>query len=327
MHALTDQRVIAVGSRSAERAERFAAEFGIPESCGSYEEVTGRADVDVIYVASTHQTHASAALLAISSGKHVLIEKPFATSEQEATKVAGAARAANVLAMEAMWTRYLPQSDVIRQLLDQGAVGDVTLVAADFGFHLDYDPDHRLFDPELAGGALLDAGIYPLSFVTSVLGLPEHVDAAGTLAPTGVETQAVVSLRYSNAQGLATTSTLASLPVRASICGTAGRIDVDPPFIAASGITLTTGPGWADQPTTHWQDQTPADRYDSLSYEANAVARYVGEGRLESPVHTLAETVGIITIIDRSRSQLHTNFRGPFGAETQFDHRSPPAPV
>jgi predicted dehydrogenase len=306
LHQHTPQRAVAVGSRSPERATRFAHEHGIVRAHGSTEALVADPEVDVVYIASPHQAHAPQALQAIAAGKHVLVEKPFATDRAEAQAVVDAARAAGVLAMEAMWTRYLPQHDVVRQLLADGAVGEIDLVTSDFGFQLPFDPDSRMYDPARAGGALLDAGIYPLSFISSVLGAPADVVARGALAPTGVEYKASVLLTYAGtaAHGIAVTSTQAAYPVLASVSGSEGRIDVHSPFLAASGVTLTRG-GWGKdpQPLT-WVDTTHPGVYDAMHHEADALASYVGMGLLESPVHPLDEVVAVISTIDEVRRQV-----------------------
>ncbi len=305
VHAHSAQRVVAAGSRSRARAEQFVAAHGLARAHGSYEALVQDADIDVVYVASTHNTHAALALLAIAAGKHVLVEKPFATTRAEAAQVADAARTAGVFAMEAMWTRYLPQADVIRQLLQAGAIGEVRMVAADFGFWLPFAPDHRLFDPAQAGGALLDAGIYPVSFASSILGAPVSITATGRTAPTGVDAEAALVIDHGDTESTVLTSITASLPTRAAIMGSAGRIEVDAPFFGPSGLTLVIGNGLGPEDTsTHWADRTLPKLHDGLAYEADALARFVGEGRTESPVHTLDETVAIIAALEDARRQV-----------------------
>lgn len=304
--ARTGQRVVAIGSRSAERAAEFARAHGVERSYGSYDALVGDPEVDVVYIASPHSAHAEQALLAIAAGKHVLIEKPFTADAASARTVQQAAAAAGVLAMEAMWTRYLPQYDVLRQLLADGAVGEIGLVEADFGFSFPFDPAHRLYDPAQAGGALLDAGVYPLSFVSSVLGAPTAVTARGSLAPTGVDERATMLLDYADpaVRGIASTALTSMLPVQATISGTEGIIELIPPFLFPTGIRFSAhGPVAAEAPL-EWVDRTFEERYDALSYEATALAGYVAEGRLESPLHPLDEVVSVIEVIDETRRQL-----------------------
>jgi len=306
LHARSPQRVVAVASRSAQRAAHFAADHAIENSYGSAQQLLEDPAVSVVYIAAPHQAHAPLARAAIAAGKHVLVEKPFATSAAEARQVADEARAAGVLAMEAMWTRYLPQLDVVRQLLDEGAAGRIDLVSADFGFQLPYDPTSRMYDPAQAGGALLDAGIYPLSLISSVLGAPSRVVAAGALAPSGVEYKASVLMTYagSDAHGIATTSTQAAYPNTAVISGSTGRIELLSPFLAPSGVRFTPG-GWGSGAQgLEWLDQRYPSLYDSMHYEADALAAYVGQGRTESPLHPMEETVNILATIEQVRQQL-----------------------
>jgi predicted dehydrogenase len=304
-HAYSSQRFVAAGSRTLARAVQFVAQHGIARPYGSYQALVDDPEIDVVYVASPHHTHCALALLAIAAGKHVLVEKPFAVTRAEAMQMAAAARAAGVLAMEAMWTRYLPQADVIRQLLDAGTIGEVRMVAADFGFSFPHDPTHRLLDPAQAGGALLDAGVYPVSFASSVLGPPVGVRATGRTGSTGVDVEVAMVIDHGATESVAFTSLTASLPVRATIMGSGGRIEVHRPFFGPTGLTLRTGHSFEIvESVTQWEDKTLPRLHDGLSYEADALARFVGEGRAESPLHTLDETVAIIATLEDARRQV-----------------------
>ena len=304
LHEHGTQQVVAVGSRSAERAAAFATRHGV-DTAGSIDEVLDLAEVDVVYIATPHDSHRAVAELALDAGKHIVIEKPIATIAADAAAITARAREHGLFAMEAMWTRYLPQADVLRQLLDERVIGDVTYVSADFGFVAPYDPNHRLFNPALGGGALLDAGVYPVSFIASVLGPPTRVAAYGTLAATGVDDHAQLTLEYGNAVGAATTSLRAAVPVRAVIAGTGGRIEIEPPFIRPSALTLSTKAMWGPDPdAARWTDDTFADPYHALHYEAEAAARFIAEGRVESPVHDHADTVAVIGALEAARRQL-----------------------
>ena len=302
LHRHTAQRVIAVGSRSLDRAAAFAGEHGIERAYGSYEQLVADPAVDVVYVASPHSQHAEHALLAIAAGKHVLIEKPMAADAAGARRIADAARAAGVFAMEAMWTRYLPQSDILRQLLDDGAFGEVRVVTADFGGTVPFDPASRLFDPALAGGALLDLGVYAVSWAHFALGRPQRVIAAGSLAGTGVDEQASLVLGYTDgAQALLSTGLRASTPSRATICGSAGRVETDSPFWAASGLRFVAPGG---SPAVSWTDPYGRPHRQGMSYEAAALARFVADGLTESPLHSLRDAVDTLETIDEARRQL-----------------------
>lgn len=302
LHRHTGQRVVACGSRSPERAASFAAAHGVERAHGSYEALVGDPEVDVVYVATPHSKHLEHALLAIAAGKHVLIEKPMAVTAEQGRRIAAAARDAGVFAMEAMWTRYLPQTDIIRRLLEDGALGDVRVVTADFGGRPPYDPSGRLWNPALAGGALLDLGVYTVSWASFVLGPPAGVIATGTLAQTGVDDQAALVLTAATgAQALLSTTLLAGTPSLATISGTLGRVETESPFWGPSGLRVHRADGTV---AAHWRDPYGRPHRDGMSYEAAALARYVAEGRTESPLHPLSEAIDTLATLDEARRQL-----------------------
>jgi predicted dehydrogenase len=295
---------VAVAARDRAKTQAFAAGHGIATVHDGPSALIEDPVVDVVYVATPHPLHHDLAMQAIAAGKHVLIEKPIAMSASEARAITDAGRAAGVLVMEAMWTRYLPQADIIRQVLAEGLLGELRLARADFGFVMPFDPAHRLWNPELGGGALLDAGVYPISFVSSVLGAPTSVTAVGSLTPTGVDERADLLLTTaSGATAVASTSLVTSMPVMASILGSSGRLDVLSPFFGPSGVTLTTGSIMSEETTT-WRDEAFATLHEGLGYQASYFASYVAEGRVESPVHDHAETVSVMATIDDARQQI-----------------------
>lgn len=300
----SSQQVVAVAARDVERSALFAARHGIPGCPATPAELVDDPDVDVVYIATPHSSHRDLALLAIGRGKHVLIEKPIAASAAEAAEIAAAAGRAGVLAMEAMWTRYLPQFDLLRQLLADGGLGDVHQVSADFGFAVPYDPAGRLWNPDLAGGALLDAGVYPISFASAVLGTPDRVLASGQRLANGVDLRSSALLTSaSGADATVACSIVSELPTTATIVGSKARVELGRPFYAPTAVTFTTRRN--GRPTTEtWTDDTFTDSYAALSYEAIALAGYVGEGRLESPLHPLAEVVSVLATIEQIKAQL-----------------------
>jgi len=218
----------AVGSRRAEAAEEFAAEFGIARAHGSYEQLVADPDVDAIYVATPHPMHVEAALLAIDAGKHVLVEKPFTLSQPEARLIAERAERQGVVAMEAMWTRFLPHMVRVRELIAEGAIGEVRTVIADHTQALPTDPEHRLQNPALGGGALLDLGIYPVSFAVDILGLPSGVQAHAAMTPTGVDRQTAMIFSYDDGRQAVLHCALDTAGSnRAVVIGTEGAIEID----------------------------------------------------------------------------------------------------
>ncbi|WP_193347222.1 Gfo/Idh/MocA family protein [Corallococcus soli] len=307
LHQHTDQRVHAVASRAPERASRFAATYGIPRVHESYEQLVADPQVDIVYVASPHSEHKRQALLAIAAGKHVLVEKPLALSASEARDIARAARAAGVFAMEALWSRFLPQTLLIERLLREGVLGDVQLVMADFGGRFDFDPEGRVFNPALGGGALLDIGIYPIWFAHFALGAPPRVHATGSLTQTGVDAQAALVLSYATgAQALLHTTVLAETPQEAVIAGTHARLQLDSRFFAPSGFTLKAAR--SDQ-RLRWTDTSGIPGSEGLAYQAAAVARHIAEGHTESPLHPLERSIAVLETIDAARGQLGASGR------------------
>jgi predicted dehydrogenase len=300
----TDQHLAAVASRSAERSARFAARFGIPRVHESYEALVADPEVDVVYIASPASFHLELGMLALGAGKHTLIEKPLATTAADARILVEAARASGVFLMEAMWTRYLPQSAVIRTLLADGVIGEPRGVFASLSQAVPVDPGHRLYRPELGGGALLDMGIYPVQLDAMVNGSPARVTAVGGETATGVDAYATLVLGHGDGvQSTLTTSMIARSDSTATIFGSEGRIEIAGPHHTPTGLTLLSNDLFG--PRLQWADPTGMRLYDGLSWEATALARFVGEGRTESPLHTLDETVSILETIDEARRQVH----------------------
>lgn len=303
LHARTSSRVTAVGSRSLERAQAFAADFGVTRAHGSYESLVADTEVDAIYVASPHSEHHDHALLALNAGKPVLVEKAFTRNASEAAAVIETARARGLLTVEAMWTRFLPHIDVVRRCLEDGVLGEITTVEADHGQQLYPDGPRRMADPALAGGALLDLAIYPIAFAHLALGAFTTVRATGTLAETGVDaSETVAVLGPGGAIGTLSSTMCAKTPCTAAISGTAARVEID---------------GWFYQPNTVRlidPDDRELDRYESpsrehgLAYEAAEFARLLSAGKTESDLLPLDETLQLMRVLDEVRAQLGVAF-------------------
>ena len=222
-----DAELVAVGSRAKERADEFGDRFEIPNRYGSYDELMEDPGVDVVYVATPHAQHEAVVLRAIEGGKHVLCEKPFALNATQATRMADAARARGVFAMEALWSRFLPSYRVLAELLRDERIGEPMVVEADFGFRVPLMPEHRLFDLAQGGGALLDLGIYPLQLCSMVLGTPDHVVAEGHVGETGADEQVAAVLHHAGGRlGVIKAATRVGLSNTARISGTDGWIEL-----------------------------------------------------------------------------------------------------
>ena len=283
---------VAVGSRSQAAADRFADSYGIANRHDSYESLVADPDVDVIYVATPHPMHRDNAILALRAGKHVLVEKPFTMNAAEAREVVAVARERGLFAMEAMWTRFLPHVGVIREWLGKGMLGDVVTVTADHGQWFAEDAGFRLFAPELGGGALLDLGIYPVSFASMVLGTPSRIVSMSDPAFTGVDAQTSMVFGYdSGAQAVLTCTLRAKSPTRAAIVGTDARIEVDGDFYAPARVSLIPRDG---DPVV----VESAHQGRGLRHQADEVARRLAAGEVESPFMPLDETISIMETMD-----------------------------
>jgi predicted dehydrogenase len=289
----TDSGVaVAVGSRTIEAANTFADRFEISQRYDSYEELVRDPDVDAVYVGTPHPMHFENAKLALEAGKPVLVEKAFTMTARDATKLVEIARSKNLFLMEAMWTRCLPHVAAVNQLIADGALGDIVSVQADHGQHFDYDPASRWFNPDLGGGALLDLGVYPVSFASMLLGTPSKIATMIDLAPTGVDRQVSMIFGYDGgAQAYLNTTTDAKTPTTATISGTKARIEIDGDFYAPSSFTFVTRAGESRRFEFATQGR-------GLHYEAAEVARCLREGLLESPLLPLDETISIMQTME-----------------------------
>ena len=295
--------LVAVASRSQERAQAFASRHGIARAYGGYGGILGDEAVDALYIATPHPQHEAVALAALAAGKAVLVEKTFTATVAGAERVVAAARRENVFAMEAMWTRFQPAIVKIRELVADGAIGEVRQVQADLGVDRPYDPQDRLFDPAQGGGAMLDLGVYVVSLAQHFLGTPSSVSVSGSLAPTGVEWEAGLLLGYEDGRAA---SLLMSLrhptPGTARLHGTRGWIDIPPRFHHPKSFTLNR--------TGH-----EPERFDlpplgvGYSHELIEVTQALRAGRTESAVMPLDDTLAVQRILNGACEQLGVHHR------------------
>ncbi|MEW2459952.1 MULTISPECIES: Gfo/Idh/MocA family protein [unclassified Microbacterium] len=302
--------LVAVGSRSQESADAFAARFDIPHAHASYEALVADPDVDIIYVSTPHPMHHENARLALEHGKHVLVEKAFTLNQTEAADLQALAAERGLLVTEAMWTRYLPHMVRIRELIAEGALGEIRTVSADHTQLLPTDPAHRLNALELGGGALLDLGIYPISFIWDILGAPTSIRAVGRLVETGADSEvATVMTHEGGAVSTSLSSSRGAGPNAASIVGTAARIDIDRVWYAPTTFRLVL------------PDGTVAEEYVTditgrgMQFEAIAAERLVAEGNLAGDILPIAESVAIMGALDEIRAQIGVRYPG------EEDHR------
>ena len=297
LRAHSGQQVVAVGSRTLDSAQRFATRHDIARAYPSYHELVTDPSIDVIYVATPHTHHLEHALLALTAGKHALIEKPMAINAVQARQIAETAREQNLFCMEAHWTSFLPKYDVLRQLLDNKAIGDLVAVIADFGEW--FPDDHRIYRPDLAGGPMLDLGTYLVSLVVGVLGgPPDHITAQAVDHPRGVKAQTSMQMTHGNAQAVLHTTIVANTPTAATIAGTHGTIHLDGPFYQPGSFTITSTDG---RQSLRYVEPRTAHR-GGLHFQAAEVARRISNGEHTSPLRSLDRTIETISVMDTVRS-------------------------
>ncbi|GLZ52856.1 Gfo/Idh/MocA family oxidoreductase [Actinomycetospora sp. NBRC 106378] len=294
----------AVGSRSAERAEAFAAEHGAARAHGSYRALVDDPDVDAIYIATPHPQHADLAVAALEAGKAVLVEKTFTATLAGAWRVVDTARRHGVFAMEAMWTRFQPAVVRAREIYEAGEIGEVRSVQADLGTVRDVDPDDRLFNAELGGGALLDLAVYPVSFAQMVLGgSPSQVHAVGRRETTGVDAENALVMAWEDGRfATAQTSFHSPSPGQARIFGSTGWIDVLPRFHHPTTIVVHRSP---DDPGERLELPATGAGYSHEIVEVNSCLR---AGRTESAVMPLDDTLAVQGVLAEAADQLGLTF-------------------
>jgi predicted dehydrogenase len=332
---VADAEAIAIASRTPEKAQSFAQQFAISKAYGSYAELVADPDIDVVYVATPHTRHKQDCILCLEAGKPVLCEKPFAVSAAEAREVIHLARQRQLFCMEAMWMRFMPLMQKVRELIRSGAIGEVRMLTADFGYPTEFDPENRFFNPKLGGGALLDRGVYPLSLAFDLFGEPTQVSSQATIGPTGVDEQSAMVLNFAGGKlALLSASLCARSSNAATIVGTLGKIHIHEPFYCPEKVSLTQFPklvsGTDSQPSSASKLKQklkslvvqaprlqrvisaladPAVTFaqptlgNGYGYEAIEVGNCLRRGDRESQLMPLDQTLRIMETLDTIRQQ------------------------
>jgi predicted dehydrogenase len=291
----------AVGARDLKKANDFADIFNIPNRHEGYDALVNDPEVDVVYVSTPHPWHHQHAMLALHAGKHVLLEKPFTINAREAEQIKELANSKNLFVLEAMWTRFLPSMDAVFKVIDSGILGDIHLVVADHSQYLPHIP--RLWERELGGGALLDLGIYPVSFAMRVLGKPDRVTAKSKLTDQKVDEITSLIFEYNDgSHATMTTCMSAAGPVTATVVGTMGRIEIATTFYAQTSFKVFDKSGNVIQKYTETIEGV-GRQYQGLHLEA-----CVAKGLKESPVMSLSESVEIMHVLDEARAQMGVSY-------------------
>lgn len=298
---LPEAEIVAVGSRTLEAAQTFADQHGIPRAHGSWTALADDPDVDVIYVATPHVAHHAATTICLTAGKAVLCEKPFTLDAPSSQDLISLARSRGLFLMEAMWMRTNPAIRRVVELVADGAIGTVTHVSADFGVSGPFPEGHRMRAPELGGGALLDLGVYPVTFAQLFLGAPDYLTAWASHVPEGTDQNTGIVLGYhGGAVATLHCGFVGDTGLRATITGTQGRIEVHRMFFCPTSFTLIRG----DEEVV---EDVPL-RGNGMGYEAEEVMRCLNAGLTESPVIPHSETLAVMSTLDAIRSQIGVRY-------------------
>jgi len=301
---LNNHIVAAVGSRTQEKAEEFAIEFPGCTAHGSYEKLVTNPEIDAIYVATPHPMHLTNTFLALKAGKPVLCEKPFSINASQARAMVEASIENNVALLEAMWMRFLPHIHQVRKIITSGVLGDIISVTADHGQRLADQGIARLVEPSLAGGALLDLGIYPVSFAHMVLGVPEKVQASAVMTDKGVDASTSILFTYaSGAQAILTTTMIAQTPCRAVVSGVNGWLEIDRTFYNPTTMRVHLYDGTTTEYPSNYQGH-------GLREQAIEFANIVRTGKFESEYLTHKHTLEIMELMDLIRDKIGLKYPG-----------------
>ena len=297
---LDDVKIIGAASRTPGRAEAFAAKHSIKNYYADYANLLKNDEVDAVYVATTHNFHYENVLQVLEANKHVLCEKPFTVNGREMRSLIALAEEKQLFMMEAMWTRFLPAIEQVRIWLAEEIIGTIKQVRATFGFLFPFDPNHRLLNLDLAGGALLDAGIYPLSFANMVMRQkPIAIKALGEIGTTGADEQSSCILKYESGC-LAFINATINAPVvsRAEVIGSKGRITIPKDFLRTQEVWLEL----LDQEPI--QKIWPFDDRTGFRFQIEAAAESIRNGLLENDIMPLSDTLQLMETIDEIKDQL-----------------------
>jgi len=293
---VTGGTLFAVASRSIEKAKVFAVEYNAPLAFGSYEELFACEEVDVIYIATPHMNHAELSIMGMKAGKAILCEKPAGVNKTQVVEMIKTAQENEVFFMEALWTRFNPTIRKVKRLVDAGAIGNVGYLHADFAFYgLDRDENGRLLNPELAGGSLLDIGIYPVFLSYLFLGMPNDIKATAKFYKTGVEVQASMIFNYDNAQSILYSGLTTNSEMKAQIAGSAGTIFIHPRWHETTGYTLEKG----EEKTINEVGKLGK----GYTYEIEEVHDCLNNKKLESDLWSHQNSLDLVELLDMVRDR------------------------
>ena len=287
-----------VASRGITKAKDFANKYQADNFYGSYKDLTNDSNIDVVYIATPHIHHCEYTLMALEAGKAVLCEKAFGMDKSEVEKMIAKASEKQLFLMEALWTRFIPGTEKVLELLNSGLIGDLKTIRADFGFKANYDPKERLFNKKLGGGALLDIGIYPVFLSLLTLGFPKEIIASAVMSPTNVDSSILMLFKYNNQETAILDATLAvDTPTEAWLHGTKGSLKMHSRFHHTESIS-------------YYKDHELIETY-KVTYKGNGYYHEIGEvmnclqkGKIESDNMPLSFSLKMIDLLDKIRNEI-----------------------
>jgi predicted dehydrogenase len=297
-------KLYAVGSRNPDTAQKFARQHGFEKAYGSYEELVSDPAVDIVYIATPHNLHYENTIMCLDRGKHVLCEKPFAVNGHEVRRMIAKAKEKHLFLMEALWTRFLPNLIKVKEMVDDGRIGRIKLLKADFGISIPFDPGHRLYNKQLIGGSLLDLGIYPLFLSLLLLGKPKSIHAVAGIGDTGVDYNCSFTLGYEKSTlSVMYSSMVAQTDITASIYGDKGNIIFDKWWYMPVSAQLITPEG----KTIPIKGKSKGNGYN---YEATEVIRCIEKGEMQSEMMSWDFSLLLIDTLDAIRKEIGLVYAG-----------------
>ncbi len=302
LNQIENVEITAIGSKDLTRAKKFADKFNIKKAYKSYEELVQDEEIDVVYIGTPHTEHKKNSILCLNNKKSVLCEKPFTVNADETKELIDLAKSKNLFLMEAMWTKFLPTNKKVTEWIESGIIGKITTINASFGFYNETNEENRLFNKNLAGGALLDVGIYPVTYATQIMKqLPSTILSSSIIGNTGVDEQNSIIFKYDNDVIANLASAISSnLGSDAIIIGTKGKIQINA-FFRAESASLYIGEELIETFTSPFE-------INGYEYEALEVCNCIRSGLTESKINPLKDTLEIMTILDTIRKQWNLKY-------------------
>ncbi len=296
LKALPNAQLFAVASRSIDKANEFGERFNVPHRYGSYEEIVKNNELDAVYIATPHVYHCDNTLMCLEHNIPVLCEKPLAINSEQVKRMISLAKFQKTFLMEALWTRFLPTTQKALEWIEEGKIGKVKIVKADFGFKADLDPKSRLFNLDLGGGSLLDVGIYPVFLALLILGKPDQIKAMATIGKTQVDEACSILLKYKNQMAILDSSVTAQTDTVAIIYGEKGSIKFHSRWHEPTSLTLHV---YGEEPQDVFFDY-PSKGYH---YEAQEVMNCIGKGQIESKLLSFDFSLDLMELLDEIRME------------------------